>query len=261
MLTEDHATMKMPLIIVALLMLAACSTKPYAVKPPKGGSGTKQHPLYVVNHGWHTGFIVPAVDLFDRLPWLEKRFASTPYLEFGWGDRDFYQAEKMTTGLTLKAAVWPTDTVMRVAAMPQAPQRYDAGHETRLICLTDLTYPSFIDFLLRSFYRDTADNIVDLGHGLYGNSQFYQAVGQYSLFNTCNTWTAKGLQSAGIAIAPTFKFTASSIMHAIKAGRTCQARPRKGSSGTQMDDVQLPPINKQRRLMGSITNGTGAAGS
>lgn len=216
MLVEGQVTMKLPFTIVVLLVFTACSTKPHAVEPPQGGSAAAQHPLYVVNHGWHTGFIVPTNALFNQLPWLEKRFASTPYLEFGWGDRDFYQAREMTTGLTLKAVFWPTETVMRVVAVPQAPQRYDTGLETRVFCLTDRAYQSFVEFLQGSFYRDAAGNIVELDRGLYGNSQFYQAVGQYHILNTCNTWTAKGLQSAGMAIDPTSKLTARSVMNATK---------------------------------------------
>ena len=48
--------------------------------------------------------------------------------------------------------------------------------------------------------------------GLYGDSSFYDAVGTYSLFNTCNTWTARGLQSAGFDIGTAFKARAASVM-------------------------------------------------
>ncbi len=37
--------------------------------------------------------------------------------------------------------------------------------------------------------------------------------------NTCNTWTAKGLKSAGMDISPTFKLTADSIMDYMKEYR------------------------------------------
>ena len=51
-----------------------------------------------------------------------------------------------------------------------------------------------------------------MNHGIYGDSQFYKAKGEFHIFNTCNKWTAKGLESAGMNISTTFKLTASSIM-------------------------------------------------
>jgi hypothetical protein len=59
--------------------------------------------IYVVSHGWHTGFVVPASTIESRLPQLRDRFANAPYIEFGWGDKGFYQAKEITSGLTLQA--------------------------------------------------------------------------------------------------------------------------------------------------------------
>jgi uncharacterized protein DUF2459 len=39
--------------------------------------------------------------------------------------------------------------------------------------------------------------VAPLGPGLYGDSRFYPAHGQFHLFNTCNTWAARALQAAG----------------------------------------------------------------
>ena len=56
--------------------------------------------------------------------------------------------------------------------------------------------------------------------GIYGNSQFYKAKGDFHIFNTCNKWTAKGLESAGMKISTTFKLTAGSIMNYLSMERT-----------------------------------------
>ncbi|MFY3756190.1 DUF2459 domain-containing protein, partial [Escherichia coli] len=39
--------------------------------------------------------------------------------------------------------------------------------------------------------------------------------GRYGILNTCNKWTAKGLQSAGIEIEPALKLTAGSVISAM----------------------------------------------
>ena len=56
-------------------------------------------------------------------------------------------------------------------------------------------------------------------NGLYGDSQFYKGVGDYHLMNTCNKWTAKGLESAGMDISPTFKLSAGSVMDYIRGSQ------------------------------------------
>ena len=58
--------------------------------------------------------------------------------------------------------------------------------------------------------------MIALGAGIYGDSQFYRGAGEYYLTNTCNKWTAKALQSAGMDISPGFKLTADSVMGYIK---------------------------------------------
>ena len=52
-----------------------------------------------------------------------------------------------------------------------------------------------------------------LSKGIYGDSQFYEGTGRYSMLNTCNVWTAKGLNSAGFDISPMFNLTAGSVMN------------------------------------------------
>jgi hypothetical protein len=54
-----------------------------------------------------------------------------------------------------------------------------------------------------------------LGKGLYGDSEFYAALGAYHVFNTCNSWTARQLAQLDLPIWPYFKLTASSVMNAI----------------------------------------------
>ena len=74
--------------------------------------------MYVINHGWHTGLILPYESLNEE-PFIQDTLGYSPYYEFGWGDSDFYQAEKITSGTTLKAILWPTDSVIHVISIRQ----------------------------------------------------------------------------------------------------------------------------------------------
>ena len=169
--------------------------------------------VYVVNHGWHTGFVVPASEIQHVIPELKMRFGNAPYIEFGWGDNEFYQAEEITSGITLKAIFLPTDSVVHAVAVTRKADKYFKHSEVRKFCLEDPKFKSLVKFISSSFYRDESGNILKLNHGIYGDSQFYKAKGDFHIFNTCNKWTAKGLESAGMNISTTFKLSAGSIMN------------------------------------------------
>ncbi|TNF38478.1 MAG: TIGR02117 family protein [Gammaproteobacteria bacterium] len=209
--------MRNSLLLIVFLVLNACSGKPYVVETTTQKNPDGRNIISVVSHGWHTGFVVPADDITSKLPQLKQRFPDSPYLEFGWGDRGFYQAQEITSGLTLQAIFWPTESVMHVVALPELPQDYFPSSEVLDICLSDQHYRALLQFLLNSFFYNEQGQIIPQKTGLYGDSQFYTGDGDYFLFNTCNKWTAKGLKSAGMEVVPIFKLTATSVMNVIKS--------------------------------------------
>ncbi len=196
--------MKAFLPLITLSLITACAARGY--------TPTQSQPIYVVSHGWHTGFIVPADNIQTRIPRLKARFGATPFIEFGWGDKGFYQAKEITTGLTLRALFWSPGSTIHAVAVPENVHGYFANSAIATVCLNDSEYAAFIGFIADSFYKTPQGEVLELRRGIYGDSQFYEGVGRYSIFNTCNKWTAKGLQQAGLDIIPAFSLTAGSIM-------------------------------------------------
>ena len=204
--------MRSTLVVLVLLLVAACSTKPYIVKPAENISSKKSNKIYVVSHYWHTGFIIPANKIQHLVPELTKRFGNTELLEFGWGDKGFYQSREITAGLVFSAIFWPTESVVHVVAVSGNTHSFFSNSEVEPVYLSDEEYSSLLKFLSNSFRRNEKKEIIEFGKGLYGNSQFYAGEGDYFLMNTCNKWTAKGLKSAGMDIGATFTLTASGVM-------------------------------------------------
>ena len=202
---KNHSPL-IALVIVANILIGV--TKYFASEI----DNSARNEIYIVNHGWHTGFVLPATSIHKIMPELKNRFGNTPYIEFGWGDNEFYQAEEITSGVTLKAIFLPTDSVVHAVAVTRKADKYFKYSEVEKFCLEDSELKSLIKFISSSFYRDESGNILKLNHGIYGDSQFYKAKGDFHIFNTCNKWTAKGLESAGMNISTTFKLTAGSIM-------------------------------------------------
>lgn len=204
-------------IFICLFFSAGCSTKPQIVRNYYQDAGTsQQHNIYVLSHGWHTGIVVNAEDLNKLIPSLSQRFAKAGKYEIGWGDQGFYQAKEITTGLTLRAVFWPTPTVIHVVGLYKAPALSFPKSEVEKLTLSHESYSNLLEFLKSSFFFDDNSEPVSLRKGIYGDSQFYRAVGTYYLFNTCNKWTAKGLASAGFDISTFFKLSSESVISYVK---------------------------------------------
>ena len=200
--------------LTLLFVITGCSTLPHSIKPsPNSTSSTKNNLIFVINHGWHTGVAVPGQALTNELPELRQRFPGSKYLEAGWGDEGFYQAEEITSGLTISALFWPTKSVLHIVSIPVVPEDLFPQSQVFRLLLSDDELSSLIKFIRSSFYFGDTQHIEPLKSGIYGNSQFYSAAGNFYLFNTCNTWTSKALESAGFNLPDnTLMLTAEEIM-------------------------------------------------
>jgi uncharacterized protein (TIGR02117 family) len=170
------------------------------------------HAMYVSNHGWHTSIILPAKDVQQQEPALKQRFADAAYLGFGWGDASVYQADEVHFLPATVAILLPTNAVIHVVATATPKPNQD----TQTLCLSNSHYQSLIQYILSSFTRDAQHHIMPTALDDGENSQFYYAQGSYYYLNTCNTWTAKALKSAGLDITPVFYPTASQVMRRVK---------------------------------------------
>jgi len=213
------------LLILMVLEISACGYEPQVVRPnPPASSHATPQAVYVANHGWHTGIIIPAREINQEMPVLKGRFGEAGYYEFGWGDTKFYQADEISFALGVRALCWPTDAVLHVVALSNAPQTYFSASEVATIIITNQGYDRLRQFIRLSFARDSLGNTQAIGRGIYGDSHFFRAEGRFSLTNTCNKWTAKALKSAGLDIPVTFRFTAGSIMKYLRRTATTPAQ-------------------------------------
>ncbi|MFC1689532.1 DUF2459 domain-containing protein [Pseudomonadota bacterium] len=201
-------------VAISFLLFTACSTQPHVVIT-SGIHIPSATTVYVVRHGWHTGFVIPSTTIQSRIPGLHDRFGDTPYIEFGWGDRAYYQTENKTLGITLRAVLWPTDAIVYAQPIPIEPGLYFPESKVETLCLERQHYAQLVRFIENSFAQTDTGDIIFSQDGLDENSVFFKGTGEYYLFNTCNTWTARGLKSAGLEISPAFKIQAASVMRAL----------------------------------------------
>jgi uncharacterized protein (TIGR02117 family) len=182
--------------------------------PPAPGAPITE--IVIVNHGYHAGIAVPRAALAEQasrrglsaLGYIATRFADFDWLEIGWGDAGFYRyvptAESLTPELALRALFRPGNpSVLHVVGVKNDPRAMFANSDVVPIGLSDAGFARAADMLDSTFARDKGSLMPEeLGPGLYGTGLFFRANGTFHLFNVCNHWIARVLDSAGIPTAP-----------------------------------------------------------
>ncbi|MEQ8791818.1 MAG: DUF2459 domain-containing protein [Pirellulaceae bacterium] len=177
--------------------------------------------IHVVSHGWHTGLVLRTDDIPDDA-WPDKQFfADRRYVEVGWGDEGFYRAERITPGLVAQAGFWPTPSVLHVVGFDQPVEQYFPISEVVEIEVSDEGFARLCRHIGDTYALDERGEVQPLGPGIYGASEFYRARGSYYFPKTCNVWTARGLQAAGVPMLPEAAVGARSVIaQARRQGRT-----------------------------------------
>ena len=203
-----------PALAFCAAWLATCETAP----PLSRDDGPRTRPIQVASNGWHTAIVVPAPALAATglLPETAD-FPDAAFLEFGWGDRVYYPAKEKTLGMTLAAALTPTPAVMHMAGLAAAPKDPGTGREVVPVALTEAGFLNLVEALAAGFERPGGGRAEAISRGLYVDSRFYNAAGDFHLFNTCNTWTARMLRAGGVALSPSGIVTADGLTARLRA--------------------------------------------
>lgn len=198
---------------VAFFLLLGCGVAKADTTTP----ATDCRTVYVADHGWHTGLMVLAQDFKPRASLRTTFFDDKRWIEVGWGDAAFYQAEETSFTLALRALFSPTDAVMHVYAFDPAPNTNFPESTVKPVRMTAAGYRKLLAFVQAGFTRDADGEPTPVKRGLYGRSYFFKGEGSYSLDRTCNTWTAEALQAGGVIIDPSEATTSGGVMDQIAA--------------------------------------------
>lgn len=192
------------LSVLAVLVIAALTPRKWGSLPPQGDCTLK---VYVSGDVMHTNLIVPVSSAgFDWHNYLDlDKVGNQPadnyrYLQFGWGDRIFYMETpswaEMNYSSALRALLLQNPSAMFVKGHPTVP-RYP-GETLKCLSLSQADYLALMKYIEASFQADPQGRKVRLGNGQDGESGFYAANGKYSMFKTCNSWTAEALRAANV---------------------------------------------------------------
>jgi uncharacterized protein (TIGR02117 family) len=167
--------------------------------------------VFIVHDAWHAAIVIKKADIpAVVLPEL-RDFPSAEYLEFSWGDRDYFPAPDGGLGLALKAAFWSSGSILHVVGFKDAVQNAYPSAEIIEIPLSEEGFQRLVKFISDTFSRPHPPAPAEARPGLFSNGRFYAAEGKFSLLRTCNTWVAEALSAAGLPIRPSYVITAGNL--------------------------------------------------
>lgn len=195
---------------MALCLLAlpgGCGPPPPAHVP--GGEAA----VWIIPHGWHAGLAVRLADLPPGA-WPEaEALGEAAYLEVGWGEAGYFPDPAPGLLDVLRAGLWPTPSVLHVAALGLPPEEAFAGREVVRLPLSRARLRTLVEAVRAAYARDEAGRPRPLEPGLYGpRSRFYASRGRYHVFHNCNHWAAGVLAEAGLPFAPVRSLTLPDLM-------------------------------------------------
>jgi len=189
-----------------------CPSPTSELFPP--AKNTKTRIVYLVQHDWHSGLAWAQQDSenFGAEEWQDS-----PYIEVGWGDRQFYFKGDKSIPSILRAAFIPSDSVMHVASFAESPEK-SFQLPVFKIELSELGFQKLFFYVKQTFTLNVkGDRSEAIGKGQYGISNFYAAVPKYFSGFNCNTWAAEALRNAGVPLCPNRAFLAKNLAEQIQS--------------------------------------------
>lgn len=200
--------------VVTLFLLAGCAS-PRAPDASLAAGAT--HTLYVVVDAGHTGLAVPAAEV-PRDAWPARvDFPDADYLELGWGEREYYTREGNTLWLALRALFWSEASAIHVVGLRGDVAAAFPDAEIRRVTVSREGFGRLVAFVSASHERDQRGRGIVLGPGQRPGSLFYASRRRFHIGETCNTWVARGLREAGVAIDPRWAFTSTGLLAQLRS--------------------------------------------
>jgi uncharacterized protein (TIGR02117 family) len=162
--------------------------------------------IFVRTNGVHTWIMVPKVTAqIDWRPLVpgkdlkDPRWGNGNYVALGYGNREFYLNTPTWSDLSLRTAFNALDGSGDSLIHADHDNDPQPSAIQRPIILTPDEYGRLVRFMRASFRTDAQGHTIPLTGRGYGNSDvFYEAIGRYNAFYTCNSWTGEALRAAGV---------------------------------------------------------------
>lgn len=156
--------------------------------------------VFLNTNGVHLDVVIPVAFVEPELLRGLQLDSRDSYLSFGWGDENFYlntpEWSDLTFSTAFKAAFLKSPTLMHIT-------RYTRVQSDWVLVLVNSRQLQKLNaYLLNSFALDSNGSKIWLeGQGYNSRDDFYKAKGNYSCFNTCNSWVNTAFKESDLKAA------------------------------------------------------------
>jgi len=180
--------------------------------------------IYLIKQRWHTAIVFYPEDIDTLLLPEIKYFNGAELIDIGWGDEAFYQNPEFDWNLAYQALFYPTPSTLRMEGIYISIFEYFNISEIVVeLKINNDQFKILLNYISNTIWKNTADESEILSTQYLKRVYFFKAVGDYYLFNTCNTWLARGLNKAGFEIEDDIVLTEQLFNEADKFGTVIKA--------------------------------------
>jgi uncharacterized protein (TIGR02117 family) len=181
--------------------------------------------IYLIKQRWHTAVVFYPKEV-DTLIFPEvKYFTGAVLIDIGWGDEAFYQHPDFDWELAFRALFYPTPSTLRIEGIFISKQQYfDLSEIVVELIINNEQLKVLLKYISDTIWKDENGKDKILSTQYLNRVYFLKAKGEYNLFNTCNTWLARGLKQAGFEIKDDIILTEQLFNEAAKIGKVLKAK-------------------------------------
>ena len=208
----SHRSSRLFLLGASLILFQACAGQTHTGEAWRCAlSEPRCYSVFVVYDAWHAALVLPKAELPAAAFPETADFPGARYVEFSWGDQDYFPDPDSGVLMAFKAAFWSSGSVVHLVGFDDEVGRFYPNAEVVELRLSQAAHDRLSAFLADSFKRSGRENRAPTRPGLYAYSRFYPSSQKFSLLNTCNTWAARALDAAGLPVIPSGVITAGQL--------------------------------------------------
>lgn len=187
-------------LLLLYLAVAYCLSR---IAVNKNVASKNEVTIYILSNGVHTDIVVPVTS--EEIDWSNSvkyddtrgKDSTARYVGFGWGDKGFYLETPTWADLKFSVAFKAAFAMGTSAIHATFHRHITESEKCKKILISKAEYKKLVHYIKESFQTDDQGNFMPIAtNANYGNNDaFYEAVGSYNLFYTCNTWTNNALKA------------------------------------------------------------------
>ena len=180
--------------------------------------------IYLIKQRWHTAVVFYTSEVDSTILPEINYFKGSEFIDIGWGDEAFYQHPDFDWDLAYQALFYPTPSTLRIEGVYISKQQYfDISEIVVELKIDNEQLKNLLRYISNTIWKDEDGEDKVLSTQFLNQVYFLKAKGKYHLFNTCNTWLAKGLRQSGFQIKDDIILTEQLFNEAAKIGRVLKA--------------------------------------